>query len=180
MRSPPTLRRNFVWTFIGNGLYAAAQWGMLTVIAKIGNPEMVGQFALGFAIAAPVMLFSNLNLRGVQATDAKYLYRFGDYLALRLITTILALVVIWGITFFTGYRRETALVILLIALAKAFESVSDVFYGLLQQREYMDRIAKSMIIKGGLSLIALGVGVYLTDSVLWGVVGLGLAWALLL
>ena len=179
-REPLTLRSNFSWTFAGNVFYAAAQWGMLTCLAKMGTPEMVGQFALGLAVTAPVIMFTNLNLRAVQATDAKHQYRFGDYLALRLIATTLALMVISGIVLVAGYRRETALVILFVGLAKAFESVSDVFYGLLQQYERMDRIAKSMIIKGSLSLIALSIGIYVTGSVVWGVVGLGLVWASIL
>ncbi len=153
---------------------------MLVVLAKLGTPEMVGQFALGLAITAPVVMFASLELRGIQATDAKREYLFGDYLGLRLITTVLAVLVIMGIVLVSGYRLETALIVFMIGLAKAFEAVSDVFYGLLQQRERMDRIAKSMIIKGPLSLVMMGIGVYLTGSVLGGVIGLVLVWALLL
>jgi O-antigen/teichoic acid export membrane protein len=153
---------------------------MLVVLAKLGSPEMVGQFALGLAIAVPVMSFATLKTRLVQATDAKHEYLFGDYLSLRLITTAMALLVIVGIALVSGYRRETAQVILVLGIAKAFESISDVFYGLLQQHERMDRVAKSLLIRGPLSLIALGVGTYLTDSVFGGVVGLAIAWALVL
>jgi len=176
----PTLRRNFSWTFAGNALYAAAQWGMLTALAKLGTPQMVGQFALGLAITAPVILFASLQLQTVQATDARGQYQFPDYLALRLITTMLAVVVISGIVYVAGYPLETTLVILLVGLAKAFEAISDVFYGLFLRHERMERMAWSMIIKGLLSLAALTLGVYLTGSVVWGVVGMALAWALVL
>ena len=175
-----SLRANFSWTFVGNVVYAGCQWGTLVVLAKLGSPEMVGQFALGLAITAPVIMFANLKLRNVQATDARREYLFGDYLGLRLITTVLALLVIAEIVLVAGYRWETALVILAVGLAKAFEAISDVFYGLLQRHERMDRIAKSMMIKGPLSLVAMGVGVYLTGSVFWGVVGLVLIRALIL
>lgn len=177
---PLTLRRNFSWTFAGNVVYAACQWGMLVVIAKLGRPEMVGQFTLGLAVTAPVVMFTNLQLRVVQATDAKHQYVFGDYLGLRLISTGLGLLIIVGITVAAEYRGETSLVILVVGLAKALESISDVFYGLLQQHERMDRIAVSMMIKGPLSLLLLSVGIYLAGSVLWGVVGLAVAWALVL
>ncbi|WP_193194508.1 lipopolysaccharide biosynthesis protein [Nostoc sp. MG11] len=177
---PLSLRRNFYWTFAGNMIYAGCQWGMLVVLAKLGTPEMVGRFTLGLAVTAPIILFSNLNLRAVQATDAKQQYRFGDYLLLRLITILLAVVVIIGLTLVGGYRGETALVILVIGLAKGIESISDVFYGLLQQRERMDRIAKSMIFKGLLSLIALSGGVFITKSVAWGAVGLAFVWLFIL
>jgi O-antigen/teichoic acid export membrane protein len=153
---------------------------MLVVLTKIGSPEMVGQFALGLAITVPIMSFATLKTRLVQATDAKREYLFGDYLGLRLITTAMALLVIVGIVLVSGYRRETALVILAVGIAKSLESISDVFYGLLQQRDRMDRVSKSKMIRGPLSLLALGAGVYLTGSVLWGVVGLAVAWALVL
>lgn len=174
-----SLRANFSWTFAGNVVYAACQWGMLTVLAKLGSPEMVGQFALGLAVTAPILMLTNLQLRQIQATDARNEYQFGDYLSLRIITTLLALLIIAGITVVSGYRWETALVILAIGVAKAIESMSDVYYGLLQQHEQMDRIAISMMIKGVLSLIALGIGVYLTGSVFWGAVGLVLAWTVI-
>lgn len=179
-QKPLTLRRNFSWTFVGNVVYAACQWGMLVVLAKLGSPEMVGQFTLGLAVTAPVILFTSLQLRAVQATDAKQQYVFGDYLGLRLLATGLAVIIIVAITFIAGYRWETSLVILVVGLAKAIESISDVFYGLIQQHERMDRIAISMMIKGPLSLLFLGLGVYLTGSVLWGAVGLACAWAIVL
>lgn len=177
---PLTLRRNFSWTFIGNAFYAASQWGMLVVIAKIGSPEMLGQFTLGLAITAPVMLFTNLHLRSVQATDARHQYIFGDYLGLRLISTGLALLMIALITLSAGYHWQTSLVILLIGMAKAFESISDVFYGLIQQYERMDHIAISLMIKGSLSLLLLGLGVYISGNLLWGVAGLVVAWGMVL
>lgn len=84
---PMTLRHNLSWTFAGNVVYGACQWGMLVVLAKLGSPEIVGQFTLGFAVTAPVLMFTNLQLRLVQATDAKHQYLFGDYCGLRLIST---------------------------------------------------------------------------------------------
>jgi O-antigen/teichoic acid export membrane protein len=175
-----SLRANFSWTFVGNVIYAGCQWGMLVVLAKLGSPEMVGQFALGLAITVPIMAFATLKTRLVQATDAKGEYRFGDYFGLRLATTVAALLVIVGIVLVSGYHQETAWVILILGIAKAFESISDVFYGLLQQHERMDRVSKSKMIRGPLSLVALSLGLYLTGSIVWGVAGMAAAWALVL
>ncbi len=175
-----TLRQNFSWTFVGNFVYAACQWGILMVIAKLGSPEMLGQFTLGLAVTAPVMMFTNLQLRSVQVTDIRHRYLFSDYLGLRIISTGFALILITIIIFLAGYHSQTSLVILLVGLAKAFESISDVFYGLIQQHEYMNRIAISLIFKGSLSLLLLSMGVYLSNNILWGVVGLASAWFVVL
>lgn len=171
-----SLRANFVWTFAGNSIYAACQWGMLVALAKLGSTEMVGQFALALAVTAPILMFTNLQLRTVQATDARQEYAFSDYLGLRLAMTGLALLAIAAVTLALGYRLETAMVVLAMGLAKCIEAISDVFFGLMQQYERMDRIAISMIVKGVLSLVVLVVGVYLTNGVFWGVVGLAAAW----
>lgn len=175
-----SLRANFSWTFIGNSINAAAWFAMTIVLAKLGSPEDVGQFALGLAVTAPIFMFATLRLRDIQATDSKQEYLFGDYFALRLITTVLAMVAVVGMVFFSNYQRETALVILATGVSKASEAISDAFYGLFMQQERLDRIAKSMIIKGPLSLIGLGAGFYLTGSVFWGVIGLALARAVIM
>lgn len=175
-----SLKTNFLWTFAGNVIYASCQWGKLIVLSKLGSPEMVGQFALGLAISAPVLMLTNLQLRAVQATDAKEEYKFGDYLGLRLFSTLIALLIMAGIVSVSAYSWETAGILLMIGLAKTFEAVSDICYGLLQHHERMDRIARSMIIKGVLSVIAFALLLLLTNQLIWGVAGLAATYALVL
>jgi len=175
-----SLRSNFAWALVGNLVYAGSQWGMLIVLAKLGSPEMVGCFALGLAVSAPVVMFTNLQLRAVQATDAKGQYHFRDYLSLRLATSAFGLCVIAGIAALGGYRSEAALVILIIGFAKGVESVSDSIHGLLQKNERLDLIAISTMIKGLLSLLAIWSLVYLTKSIVWGTIGLLAARSLVL
>ena len=140
--------------------------------------RQVGQFALGLAVSAPIILFANLQLRAVQATDAQREYRFGDYFGLRLLTTALAYLVIVAVVLVTGYSGDTALVILFIGLAKAFEAVSDIFFGLLQQHERMDRIAKSLMIEGPATLVVVGVVLWLTRSLVLATAAMALVWGL--
>jgi O-antigen/teichoic acid export membrane protein len=183
LRSSPhrlTLRTNFLWALSGNVVYAGCQWGILVVLAKLGTPQLVGEFVLALAITAPIVVGAGLALRIVQATDAASEYPFGDYLLVRLLTTAAAGAVIVGIVCLSDYGWHTAAIILVVALAKAFESISDIFYGLLQQHERMDRIALSMMIKGPLSLATLGAAIYLSGDLLLGVCGLAAAWLLLL
>ena len=171
---PLSLRANVSWTFVGNAVYAVCNWATLAVLAKLATPEIVGSFALGLAVTAPVIQFSNLQLRSIQATDAKRQYLFRDYFGLRLAMLVFAQVVIAGIVIFSSYRPELALIILIIGLDKMADAVSDVIYGLLQQHEQMDRIAKSKIMKAVLSLVLLALGQYWTHSLVWATIGWGL------
>ena len=128
-----SLSANFAWTTAGNSIGAAAQWGVIVLLARLGNPAIVGQYALGLAIASPAFVFAGLNLRTVQATDVRGDFDFGDYLTLRLLGMACAFVAVVGILGWSGFRTETTVVILAVALTKAFESLSDVCYGRHQQ-----------------------------------------------
>lgn len=174
------LKRNFSWTLAGNVVYAACQWGMLIAVAKLGTPEMVGQFALGLAVTAPICLFTNMQLRLVLATDAQGQYQTMGPIVLRLVTALISFTMVWGVVTVAGYRNETASIILVLGLAKASESVSDICHGVLQRDGRMDLIAKSLILKGILSLLILAFSVFFLGSVLWGSLGLALVWTAIL
>lgn len=171
-----SLRSNFAWVLTGNVVYAACQWGAIVALAKLGSSFMIGQFSLGLAISAPVLMFTNLHLRAVQATDARRLCSFGEYLRLRTAMTMAGLAIILGIACFGHYQRQTTMVILAVALAKGIETLSDIHYGLFQLNDRLDQIGRSMMLRGVLSVAALGTGLYLTRNVLWGCVGLALVW----
>ena len=162
---------NLVWTSTGTLVYAACNWAMLSAIAKLGTPEMVGQFALGLAVTAPVLLLAQMNLRAVLATDARGEHGFRDYRALRLHATVAALLVILGIAA-AGYGAKVAALIVAVGLAQAVEGISDIYYGLMQRHERMDRITISLALRGPLGLAAMVAGVWATGSVLWGALAL--------
>lgn len=151
--SIPSLRANFAWTFAGNVLYGACQWGMLSVLAKLGNPSIVGQFTLGLAVAAPVFMFTNLQLRAVQATDVSVETGFANYFTLRLLSTLLGLMAIVALLPFAGTSSSVRVVILLVAVSKCIECMSDVTAGLLQREEQLKRVAISLMMRGVASVL---------------------------
>jgi O-antigen/teichoic acid export membrane protein len=175
-----SLRWNFSWTFVGNVIYSACQWGMLVLLAKLGNPEMVGQYGLALAIATPVFALSTLQLRAVLTTDVHERIHFGEYLGFRLLTTVLSMVIIAGAAFAMHESAESTWVVLIVGVAQALEIVSDLYYAKMQFHEHMDRIAKSMIVRGVVGLAAMGAGVYFAHSVIWGAIGLVVARGLVL
>jgi O-antigen/teichoic acid export membrane protein len=163
--------RDFVWTLGGNTVYSVCQWAMVLVLAKMGSPDMLGQFALGLAIATPVTLCTNLYLRAVIATDVREQYSFADYLGLRLITTLLALACIGILVFLGGFRGATAWVLLIVGSGKALDAICDLYMGFFQQRGRLDYLALSMIINGGVSLLALGALLWWTHDIVWAAAG---------
>ena len=152
----PSLRMNFSWTLAGNVTYAAGQWLVLVLLARLADPGAVGQLALGTAIATPLFLFTGLQLRDTQATDAAGLFGFPDYLGVRCAGVALGLAAAAAAVAIAGYDRTTSLVVLAYAGARAAEALADVHYGLLQQHERMRPIARSLMLRGALNVLAFG------------------------
>lgn len=171
VHNPLSLRKNFSWTFLGNIIYGASQWVTIIVLAKISSPEVVGQFTLAVAVTSPIILLASLGLRAVQVTDAKQQYKFRDYLDLRIITTLVAVLIIIGVTFSPAYIGTTGSVILLVGLGKAIELISDIFQGLLQQHERMDRVSQSLILRSLASMATTIALLSLTNNLCWSLVG---------
>lgn len=176
LRAVPSLRTNFKWTFSGNLTYAACQWGMLSILAKAASTTIVGEFALGLAIAAPVFMFTSLALRAVQATDARSQFEFSDYFTLRVLASTLGLLTVAGFVWAFHYGPATRLVVTLVAAAKAVESLSDVVAGLLQKFERLDQVAVSLMVRGVLSVGAFGAAFLWTRSLPAAVAVLVLTW----
>ena len=175
-RMAPSLRSNFAWTLTANVVYGGCQWAMLSALAKLGSAAIIGQFTLGLAISAPVFLFTSLQLRSVQATDARSEARFADYFSLRLLATGAGLLAIAAMLPFVASSWQVRAVILLVSLAKSIECMSDVTAGLLQREERLDRVAASLMMRGiaASSLFALAFARF--HSLVLAVAGLCLGW----
>ena len=140
-----SLRWNFSWTFVGNVIYSGCQWCMLVVLAKLGNPTIVGQYGLALAVATPVYALSTLQLRAVLTTDVHERIHFGEYLGFRLFTTVLSLLVIAGAAFGMHYSPQSTWVVLMpgsagrlrVVLLDAVDCFEDVPWAGHQDRVWM-------------------------------------------
>ncbi|MGD1043246.1 MAG: lipopolysaccharide biosynthesis protein, partial [Sedimentisphaerales bacterium] len=93
-------------------------------LTKLASPVEVGYYTLSLAITAPVVQFSMLQLRAIQATDAQNLNEFKDFLGVRIITNIAAMILILGIL--VGLRKEYSfrvyVLILIVGITKVIQS----------------------------------------------------------
>ena len=171
MRMERRLKTDFTWVLAGNIFYSACQWMIVVVLAKLGDPQKLGEYAWGLAVSAPIVLFANFQLRSLLASDLLVRFRFSQYLTFRLVSLAAALGIV-AIVAGIGSSGEKATVIILVGAAQAVELVSETFYGLMQKRERMDRISKSLMYRGALSLAAMWITMYFTQSVVWALAAL--------
>jgi len=171
-----SLKKNFSWNFIGNLIYAATQWGLIVVITRLGSVEMVGLFSLGLALTGPIIMFTNLQLRTVQATSHEGLYKIADYFGVRIVTNVAFCLVLSILLLFSDYDIYTMVIVGLVGVTKLIESLSDLLYGFFQQKERMELIAKSTIVRGISSLLIIIISLYFTSNLIVALIGMSVCW----
>jgi O-antigen/teichoic acid export membrane protein len=172
LRIDRRLRADFSWVLSGNVIYSACQWGIVILLAKLGSASDVGLYALGMAVVAPIVLFANLQVRTLLASDVKDEFRFGQYLAFRFVSLAIALLAIAAVAICTTGDWTRRGVIILVGFAQSLEYVSDTYYGLMQRYDHMERMSRSLMFKGPLALTALCVTMYITRNVMWAITAL--------
>lgn len=171
-----SLRQNIVSSLWGNSLYNLSQWLLVVVVARIGSPDQVGDYALSLAITAPVFLGVGLNLRIVQSTDASRRWTPAEYMRLRMVLNVAAFGVTVLVGVVMGSDRWFLATVMAMGLAKATEGASQVSYGYFQRRSRMDLVASSLGFRAVAGLIMF-TGVFAASETIWlGVLGLFVAW----
>lgn len=187
MGNPPTpsafpfadarsLNSNVRWSLLGYVVYGVCQWLMLVVVARLGRPEMVGQFALAMTVTTPFILLLGLDLRTIQATDQTNRFSMADLLTLRVLLLAIAFGAIVACSAWCGYQPETLQLILVMGIAKCIESISELCHGTMQQHERLEQMAKARILRGAVSVAALAVGLAAFQSLVLATLGLAVAW----
>jgi O-antigen/teichoic acid export membrane protein len=138
----------------------------------------VGQFALGLAVASPLLILLGLELRQVLATDASGDFQFGHYLALRILAVVAVVAVLFG--YAAVSRSSTGLVLALVALSRGLDSMSDLLFGLFGRHRQMDTIGRSRIIRSTLGLAVVTAVVTATESLPLALCAMAAVWAAVL
>jgi O-antigen/teichoic acid export membrane protein len=172
-----SLRRNAGWMLLGQGAYAVGQWAIVIIVARLGGPALIGQLTLALAITAPIFVFGYLQMREIQVVDTRGRYDFTDYRAVRLGTMALALLATAAVAVLAGYPTVIATVILAVGLTRAIGGLSDIYYGLVQRHERLDRVAQSMLARTVIGCAALGFALVLTGSLVAALLAQAAAWA---
>jgi O-antigen/teichoic acid export membrane protein len=174
MYHPLSLRKNFVWAFVGNAVSAFCMWLLLVVLTKLASVETVGIFAIAQAVGLPISMLLSLKLQVAQVTDARDEFDFGHYYALRIITSIMTVVII-AVVGFSIYEFTTALIITALGFGYSIIAFRETFLAVLQKYERMDLMAGSRIFQGLFSSLLFGLFFWFTRNLVFAIAGLIIA-----
>ncbi|MES3712579.1 oligosaccharide flippase family protein [Staphylococcus ureilyticus] len=131
---------NIAYTFLGNITAALIKWLILILIVRLMNPEAVGFYTFAIALTSPIMLFSNMRLR------TRYIVEnidFNDLMKIRYILDVISMIIIFVTTYL--FMNDYIYIVILIALTKALDLSSELYYGILQKKENFKLIGMMMV-----------------------------------
>jgi len=140
-----SVRRDMAWMLAGTGLRGLSQWGILFLLVKLTNPEVVGQYGLALTLALPVMIFSTLSLTRLQGSDAIRTYTFGDYSGLRVSSTVVAVIAVAVIVAVSNPETPVLILSLAVACQLGLQGLLEIFHGLFLQHGRLDSLGHGMI-----------------------------------
>lgn len=148
-----------VWTITGNGGYALMQALAMILVNHYLGLEALGVFSLAMAVTAPIMLFSNLGLRNLWVTDVASRYSFDIFVAIRRITSSIAVLICMVVGFVYDAVEGFYLVVLLVALSKFVENDADVYYAFWNKENNQKKLALSVLFRGVFGCFGIWIGV---------------------
>lgn len=169
-----SMKRNIASMTLGNGLFSAAQWGILMVLAHLSGPTDVGYYSYALALVGTIMIASQLALRNVYVTDAAGQYPFPYYEHVRGYATLLGCVIISALCLI--FPLPAPDIILALMVAKGVENMTDIHYAAYQKNERLDYIARSLILRSICGLAVFAGAFLLSHNVALSILALALAW----
>ena len=160
----------------GNASFAAAQWLIVLVLARLGGPGEVGTFALATAIATPLVATFAMGLRVIAATSHDVDRYIDDYVVLRVVGGVLSFIAMFVLGTLGIVEGELLRVSRALTAAKAIEGVSDVIYGIQQSRSDISSMTLSLVLRSVLGLITFAFGYWYTHSLTLSTIALAGAW----
>jgi O-antigen/teichoic acid export membrane protein len=162
---------NFASVLFGRLFAALSMWLALVFLAKVSGPASVGIYALAQTVCIPLSEVAKTGLREIYSSDAAVAERFGDYFGFRLIAALVAFAAMAVSGLIQADAAAVLAVIVIYALVRCIDLISDIIYGLFQAQERMDYIGRSLCLIGPASMLLFSLGYWLTGSLVVAVAG---------
>lgn len=159
-----SLAQNTLYNTIGSGFYLVCQWLTTVLVIRLGSIESGGVLTLAMSVSGIFYILSGVG-RPYQVSDYSHKYSTGEYVGIRYLTCIIALIGCFIYCLFnqlnSGY--EFACIIAHMCF-RSVDALSDEYQAIQQIAERMDITFRSFIIRGLLLLSAFGVTMAVTKD----------------
>lgn len=158
------LRKNFVWNVIGSTAWAFTSLFFMMIATRLNNIDDAGIFSFAFSLGVTFLTIGTYSGRTFQVTDKNHKTNDSDYFYLKLATSFTMLVVGLVFCLLRGYSGQKFIVIMFLVFARALEALSECAYAVIQKKDRLFQVGRSMFMKALGSLAGFFALDYLTHS----------------
>lgn len=162
---PVSLARNTLFNTVGCLVYQGCMWVTTVLVVLLSGYEDSGVLAYAMAIGNIFLAIASFNIRVFQVSDSANKYTTGNYLAFRLVTILLAFILLLPYTVMTTQDSNLLIPVFVYLLFKMDEAFSDVLYGIDQKNQRMDYIGVSQFCRGLLMALVFAGGLTLFHNI---------------
>ena len=168
-----TVKSNMLWNLAGSIIYLGCQWLVtLFVVALSCSLDNAGSLNLAISITAIFGTAAAFNMRTYIISDTENSISSRTYTGFRFLTCAISFVICLIYTVLFRYTISQFFCIAIYMLFRIGEAILDLFYAFEQRSYRMDIGAKSMMMRGILSLASFTLIIYLTDNLLLSLTGM--------
>lgn len=162
-------KKNVIWSVIGIGFNTIISLFFTIIIARINTTDDVGNFTYAFFLAVTLYGLGSFGGRVYQVTDTKGEFDDNDYVGFRVISSIVMIVLALAFIAVNRYYLYKSIIILLLVLFKFIESISDVYFGIMQKDNKLHHVGKSMTAKALIGIAGFCVVDLLTKNLVFAI-----------
>lgn len=165
LREETSRKRIYIWNAAGSAVYAASSFVMLLIVVRCCGDVEAGVFSIGFAIAQLMATIGIFEMTVYFATDAGNRFTYEQYLANKIITCILMVVVSFFYVLSFGFDLHKAAVAYALCAFRLVEAFSQFWFGAFQKQERLDIGGFSSVWRMVLAMLSFAIAVIATKDI---------------
>lgn len=165
-------KKNIVWSTVGIACNVFISLFFLIIAANINTVRDVGIFSFAFSLANTMYVLGSFGGRTYQVTDSKEEFSDDDYVGFRILSSISMIIITILFVLANGYDVYKSSIIILLVIFKFIESISDVYYGVMQKDDNLYSVGISMTCKAIIGILFFFIVDYFTKNLVLAILAL--------
>lgn len=167
IKEQPSEKSVYIWNIVGNVGNALLSVVVLMIVIRLLDNKQADIFSIAWSISQLMVTIATFQIRMYQATDVTGVFCFKQYLVYRYITIGIMLVCSCAYIAIREYTGEKALIVLLMCVFRAVDSLADVYEGWFQLKERLDLAGKALTFRIVVAVLGFGIGLVVSHSLIF-------------
>ena len=144
LNKQPSESSVYIWNIVGSIANALLSVVLLMMVTRTFDDKQADIFSVAWTISQLMVTIGTFQIRTYQATDVTGVFKFQQYFIFRILTISAMMLCSLVYVIVRGYDSYKSLIVLLLCLVRAADSMADVYEGWFEQKERLDLAGKAL------------------------------------